>query len=136
MSISNKDIDQIVSLLSKQVANLEGVYLFGSCLTEFFTTASDIDIAVKATNRIEIQTLWELRNMLANTLKREIDLVDLSVADTVLRMQVISTGSRVFTSNFKKSEAWDSLVFSMYLQLNDDRREILKEIVSSGRVYG
>lgn len=63
-------------------------------------------------------------------------LVDIGVANTVLQMQIVATGTRIYTSDFKLSELYDSRVFWNYLTFNEDRREIMEEIAKTGTVYG
>lgn len=137
MILSSTQQNQVISLLIDKIPGLEAIYLFGSGVTQdHYTDASDVDLAFKANQPVDQLLLWELKNELANLVHREVDLVDLTAADTVLRMQVVGTGQRMYASDFAKSEAWDSLVYSMYLKLNDDRREILDEIAKSGKIYG
>ena len=136
MNISSNDIDNCVRLLSKNIEGIESVYLFGSSITEFSSDSSDIDIAIKSKGKIEEKLLWDLKNQLADLFHRDTDLIDLTAADTVLQMQVVSTGKRIFTSDQNKSESWESLIYSMYLQLNDDRKYILDDIVKCGKIYG
>jgi len=136
MILSETQLGQILSFLKSRLTNLEAVYLFGSGAGSDFTTQSDLDLAVKTNSAIDEMLIWDIKNELANIAHREVDVIDLSSADSVIRMQVVSTGVRVFSANHEKSEAWDSMVYSMYLQLNDDRKEILEEISKTGRIYG
>lgn len=136
MILSEIQQQEVNAVLLAKIEDLEGVYLFGSGATSDFTSSSDIDLAFKAKSPVDQLVLWDLKNELSNLLGREVDLIDLEPADTVMRMQVVSTGVRIYCQNHTKSEAWDSLVYSMYLKLNEDRKEVIDEIAKSGKIYG
>ena len=103
---------------------------------ETFTESSDLDLGIKASSAVEPVFLWKIKNEIAVRLRVDVDIVDMSRADTVLLMQIVSTGKRIFTMDKSRSEAFDSLVFSQYLKLNEDRAEILEAIGKSGKIYG
>jgi hypothetical protein len=68
---------------------------------------------------------WNLAQDLANLLKREVDLVDLRKASTVMRMQVISLGQYLYESNRQERDRFEDYVFSSYARLNEERKEIM-----------
>ncbi len=70
----------------------QAVYLFGSFGGPYERPASDIDLAVLMPEPLEPLRRWELQEQLASALGRDIDLVDLRDAPTVLRMQVVDGG--------------------------------------------
>ena len=126
----------IVQHLHTTLPSLRAVYLFGSVVTEHFTEDSDIDIAVLTSEPMDALLRWELIQQLAIALNRDVDLVDLSTASTVMQFQVVSTGERIFTADATAMEWWELKVYQLYLTLNDDRKPILEAIQQTGRIYG
>ena len=66
----------------------------------------------------------------------DVDLVDLRAASTVMRMQVISTGECLDSPNGPARREFEMYVYSDYARLNEERREILKRVRTSGVIYG
>lgn len=79
---------------------------------------------------------FEVQERLAARLHRDIDLVDLTTASTVLRMQVVSLGRAIRVSDSRRQGQFEDLVFSQYARLNEERREILERVEREGSVYG
>jgi uncharacterized protein len=69
-------------------------------------------------------------------LHRDVDLVDLRSASTVMRMQVISTGECLTAADEAARREFEMYTYSDYARLNEERRDILKRISASGLVYG
>ncbi|WP_421891402.1 type VII toxin-antitoxin system MntA family adenylyltransferase antitoxin [Marinoscillum sp.] len=136
MILQKEQIEEVTNLLTHQIEGVKGIYLFGSGTGPDFTDESDVDLALLPQNPISTEMLWKLKNQLSDLVHREVDLVDLSVANTVLAMQVISGGVRLYSSEPLASERYESLIFSMYLTLNDDRKGILEEIEKNKTIYG
>ena len=126
----------ITQHLQEAIPALEAIYLFGSYADGSFIPESDIDIAFLAAEPIEALFRWELLQGLARQLKKEVDLVDLQSASTVMQFQVVSTGKRIFAADEKAIEWWELKVYQLYLTLNNDRRPILEAIHQSGSIYG
>lgn len=95
---------------------------------------SDVDLAVLASNPIPNMRRFELAK-LATQLHRDVDLVDLRSASTVMRMQVISTGECLFSASNRLQGAFEDLVYSTYARLNEERREILNDVRARGPAY-
>lgn len=126
----------ITQYLQEAIPTLEAIYLFGSYADGSFTPKSDIDIAFLAAKPIETLSRWALLQELAQKLKKEVDLVDLRSASTVMQFQVVSTGNRIFAADNKAIEWWELKVYQLYLTLNNDRKSILEAIHQSGSIYG
>jgi uncharacterized protein len=73
---------------------------------------------------------------LAVQLHRDVDIVDLRSASTVMRMQVISTGECLASPDEAARREFEMYTYSDYARLNEERREILKRVSASGLVYG
>ena len=119
----------------KAVPGLIALYRFGSQAKGTARPASDIDLAILSRDPIPNLRRFELAQELAIRLHRDVDLVDLRTASTVMRMQVISTGECLFTVNDRLQGEFEDLVYSTYARLNEERREILNDIRARGSVY-
>ena len=128
--------EHIIHHLQHALPSLQAVYLFGSVVTEYFTDDSDVDIAVLTAEPLDTLLRWELVQQLAIALNRDVDLVDLSAASTVMQFQVVSTGEQVFAADPAAIVWWELKVYQLYLTLNDDRKPILEAIQQTGRIYG
>lgn len=127
---------EIVDLLRAKVEDLVLVYRFGSTANRTAHRESDVDLALLAKTRLSSSARWELQSALASALRREVDLVDLRAASTVLQMQVVSSGELLFEGNALERQRFEMLVFSSYARLNEERKAILQRIREEGRVYG
>lgn len=112
------------------------VYLFGSRAAGAVHESSDFDIAVLAGEPIPVDLRWEIQQELAVILRSDVDLVDLRLASTVMRFQVVTTGVVVFESNATQRAEFEMTTLSMYTRFNEERREILEQVQREGRVYG
>lgn len=68
-------------------------------------------------------------------LHRDVDLVGLRTASTVMQMQVISMGECLNAPNEPPQQKLEMYVFSVYVRPNKERRRILKIISASGLMY-
>lgn len=123
--------------LQKQFEDdLTAIYLFGSWGTEFETKESDIDIAILLATKVSQKEVWEFGQDLAVKMKQNVDLLELKNASTVMRMQIVSEGKRIYCGNRRASEQYEDYVFSSYVRLNEERKGIIEDIQKRGNVYG
>ena len=104
------------------------VYLFGSVATGSTRADSDVDIAVLFREPIAPIYLFELKNALAETLSRDVDLIDLARASTVLRKEVLRTGQLIFESDRLRREEFEMYTLSDYARLNEERAPVLEHL--------
>jgi hypothetical protein len=71
-------------------------------------------------------TRWEFQQALAEKLQREVDLIDLLSASTVLQKEVIANGICLFDKHQYK-DLFEMQVMSMYQHLNEERASLLAE---------
>jgi predicted nucleotidyltransferase len=112
----------------------QAVYLFGSFGGPYEHPASDIDLAVLMSEPLEPVRRWELQEQLASVLGRDVDLVDLRDASTVLRMQVVDGGRVLFDGVPSERELFEAHTLSDYADLQWRRRGILEDIAARGTV--
>lgn len=126
----------LVDRLREEFPGLISVYRFGGFGTEYEHPESDLDLAVYAGRPLPVVKLWRVAQQLAADVGRDVDIVDLASASTVMRAQVIHGGERVYCADELACETFEDYVYSSYARLNEERRGILEDILSRGSVYG
>lgn len=134
--MSGMNDNTLIEFVQQTIPDLIALYRFGSQANGNTRPESDVDLAVLARHPIPALRRFELAQELAAQLHRDVDLVDLRTASTVMRMQVISTGECLDTSDESARREFEMYAYSDYARLNEERREILKRISASGLVYG
>lgn len=123
MTLTNEKIEKIIAFLKAKMP-LRLLILFGSYASGHATTESDIDLAFIADNEIEDFVLWwDISRELSILIGHDVDLVDMKKASTVFRFEIVSNGQILFQDG--DFDAYLDLVYTLYLQLNDDRQEVL-----------
>jgi uncharacterized protein len=130
------DDHALIEFVQQAIPDLIALYRFGSQAKGTARPDSDVDLAVLSRVAPSELRRFELAQELATQLHRDVDLVDLRSASTVMRMQVISTGECLDTSNDSARREFEIYAYSDYARLNEERREILKRIRMSGLIYG
>jgi predicted nucleotidyltransferase len=129
-------LDALLKRLREEFPELISIYRFGSSGTDYERTTSDLDLAVYAGSPLPVASLWYAAQELAVDVGRDVDLVDLASASTVMRAQVIHGGERLYCSDEVACETFEDYAYSSYARLNEERREILQDILRRGSVYG
>ncbi|MFN2427110.1 MAG: nucleotidyltransferase family protein [Candidatus Binatia bacterium] len=130
------DDNAIVRVLRREFPDSAAIYRFGSTAENSAGSDSDIDLAILPDGPIDAMRRFGVQESLAAELHRNVDLIDLAAASTVLRMQVVAKGQVLATFDPAKQSVFEDYVFSSYARLNEERREILQRIKAEGRVYG
>lgn len=104
---------------------LQLVVIFGSYASGLADEQSDIDIGFLSPQKVDNLKRWEVQERLASRLLVDVDLVDMSSASEVLNFQIVSSGVVLYTKDRAYSEKYMDMVYAKYLQLNEDRKEIL-----------
>ena len=110
--------------------------VFGSTARGDATRDSDVDVAVLAGEPVAAERLRGLRGDLEIALRRDVHLIDLRGASTVLRSQVLADAEVLFASGDADSEQFLDFVLSDYARLNEERRDILRDVRERGSVLG
>ena len=131
----NLDPD-IVATLAAALPDLIAVYRFGSHGSPSERSDSDIDVAILGRQPYEDARVWHLGQELAAKLGRDVDLVDLRTASTVFRAQIITAGNRLFCADRAYCDSHEDYIFSAYARLNEERRDILSDVLRRGSVHG
>ena len=127
---------RILEIIFQAIPEIGAIYRFGSAGTPFERSDSDIDLAILSPKPITNLARWELAQDLARQLRRDVDLVDLRSASTVLRHQVFHQGQRIYCADPFLSEEFESRALSDYVRLNEARRGILEDVHNRERIHG
>lgn len=136
MTVEAPRDDALGRAVAETLPEATAVYLFGSRATAAAGPASDVDLAVLAPDPIAPERLVRAREVLAERLRRDVDLVDLRCASTVMRAQVVSTARLLRDADPPFRERFETTVYSAYARLNEERRDILRRIRDEGRIHG
>jgi predicted nucleotidyltransferase len=126
----------IVEFLTRVVAGVVAVYRFGSTAQGTATPSSDTDVAVLSHTRLTPEQRFDAQEALAAKLGHDVDLVELSVASTVMAMQVVAGGRLLYEAAGDARGRFEDYTFSAYARLNEERRGILERVAAEGSVYG
>jgi predicted nucleotidyltransferase len=125
-------VDAIVAALPDVVA----VYLFGSEASGETLPDSDLDIAVLTRAPVGPVQRWDLQERLASLVHRDVDLLVLGSASTVMRMQVVQNGRLLFDADPTARGEFEAMVFSDYARLQSERRAIIEDATGRGQIHG
>lgn len=128
--------DTAIDIIMQTLPDCRAIYRFGSWGSGTERHDSDLDLAILPAQPLQPLKRWELAQTLASHIRRDVDLVDLLSASTVLRMQVIAHGERLYHSDIREVERFEDMVFSVYARLNEERHEIVADVLQRGSVYG
>lgn len=126
----------ITEFLNRHIPHIIAIYQFGSQARGTARPASDLDLAVLAREPFSNEQQFSLAQELAVRLHRDVDLVDLRSAPTVMRMQVLTKGHCLETRDERAKAEFEMYAYSDYARLNEERKELVKNITERGFVYG
>lgn len=129
-------LDALLPELARRLPGLELVYLFGSHAGGQVHAGSDVDLAVLALTPITPLARYDLAQDLAHALGRDVDLVDLASASTVMKKEVVANGRLLFSRAPSSRAAFEGRVLSEYARLNEERRPVLERIAREHRIHG
>jgi predicted nucleotidyltransferase len=135
---SSLPFEEIRKTIRVFYSEVQAIYLFGSFARDDARKDSDVDLALllpheraKAAGSIAFS---ECANALSEYLNRTVDLINLREVNTVFQHEIVQTGQRLFVEDEKETAIFEMLVLSFYQKLNEERREILNEIIKFGKV--
>ena len=127
---------EAVRIIRDAIPDVVAVYRFGSTVEGGTHAASDVDLAFLAPRPLDPVRRFELQERLAVALRRDIDLIDLRAASTVMRMQVVSRGVVLAVLDPPEKERFETYTYASYARLNEERKSILEQVTREGTVYG
>lgn len=128
-------LDGAVEALKRAVSGLLAVWVFGTWGTEHERPDSDLDLAVLAERPLSADEVWAALRALHEVTDRDVDLVDLTRNDAIIRAQVVARGERLYCADAARCTAFEDFVYSDYARLNEERAGILQDIAVRGRIH-
>ncbi len=133
------DIQSIITTVLAHYPATQAIYLFGSWGTTDEWPESDADIAVLLppieAKRAGFMSMGDARPALEQLLSRDVDLINLREALTVLKKEIVMADRRVFSSDDIAADEFELRVLADYQKLNEERADVLAEGLVSGRFY-
>ena len=127
---------EIVRVLRVAVPGLQLVLLFGSHARGDATAASDVDVALLASEVPVPSLLRAVRQDLELATGSDVHLVDLRAASTVFRHVIVHGGEALYSVGGAEVEGFLDFALRDYVRLNEERAGILQDIRERGRVHG
>lgn len=126
----------VVRVLRSAVPGLQLVVLYGSHARGDATAASDVDVAFLCAAPLAPAHVTEAREALERALRRDVHLIDLWTASTVLRHEITQNGEVLLSDRSVRVEQFLDFTLRDYVRLNEERAGILHDIRERGRVHG
>jgi len=123
--LSDESLRIIVEALRQELAP-EFIILFGSFSDGTARQDSDIDLAYLSSIKKSSYDVFMIAQRLAAQLDKDIDLIDLSTASTVLRLEVAHKGCLIYSENDRKHVEFRMQAYKEYARLNEERADILR----------
>jgi len=120
--------EKLVSVVKDFFKGAEGIWLFGSYADGTYNENSDIDIAVLFKNKVSPIDLFNMKENLELLLKKDIDLIDLAEVNDVFAYEIVTKGKNI--KKTKLADDYEYRIWLRYLDLQDDRKEIIKEFLN------
>ncbi len=134
--ILNQNDRQVIQGFLMNKLNAVTIFLFGSMIRGNTHSESDVDIAFICKQQHHGFQLFLVAQELATLLHREVDLIDLQRASTVMQIQVIENGEILYDAYPKDTAMLKVKWMKEYARLNEERQCILDQIKESGTIYG
>nr|WP_167317580.1 nucleotidyltransferase domain-containing protein [Caldicellulosiruptor hydrothermalis] len=115
----------VVEILKKEISPWL-IIIFGSLAKGNFRQDSDIDIAFFSDREVSNIERFRISQELADKLNRDVDLVDLKSASTVLKAQIVGTGEVIYCEDEKRKNLFFMRTLKEYALLNEERDIVLK----------
>ncbi len=114
----------------------EAILLFGSYARGTQNAESDIDIAIKPNRKISKKEIFEIRLELEETIKRDVDLINLDYINDDFRYEILMNGKILYCKEQLKFELYKLDMCQQYFDLNESRKTIIERIKNGGKIYG
>lgn len=132
------EINEIIQCVLRFYPDTQALYLFGSYGTEDERPESDVDLALllpretaKAAKGLVLGDCWRA---LIRDMERSLDLINLRRVDTVFQHEIVQTGRVLYCASEYEKDVFEMEVMGRYQKLNEERTEIVADILRTGRV--
>ncbi|MCL6626658.1 type VII toxin-antitoxin system MntA family adenylyltransferase antitoxin [Alicyclobacillus shizuokensis] len=111
------------------------IYLFGSAAKERLRPDSDVDLAFLPDQPLDPYDTFLHAQELADLLKREVDLVDLSHASTVMQAEIVAYGRLLYERDRDQRCVYVIRAMKAYAMLNEERQCVLDRLKERGTAF-
>ena len=99
---------------------------------------SDADIAFllppQQAKTTDMMAVSDLRFALERLLKRDVDLINLRQVPTVLQREVLLADRRIYCADQYAADEFEMLTISYYQKLTEERADIIRDVLETGRI--
>lgn len=127
--------EKLVKLLLENL-NCYAIILFGSYARGTQNDESDIDVAIKTSQKLDKKELFRISNLLSDELKKEIDLINLDEIGDTFRYEILINGKTLYCKDEFKFELYKLDMYREFLDLNESKQDIINNIKKGGDIYG
>lgn len=114
--------------------DIDALYLFGSHAQGRERRDSDIDLAIMTSAPMPTLARVQTQMTLGADLGKDVDLVDLREANTVLRLEVIQHGQLLYRRDADQVLAFEARVLGEYAEWMDATRPLRETIYARGSI--
>jgi uncharacterized protein len=135
--MQKSETDKITQIVIEHIPSVLAVYLFGSHAVGLGTENSDVDIAFLTPFEYKSNPIlnYRAKQKLEVALGRDVDFIHLNQASTVFQFEITTTAMHLYVKDASMVLQYEALVLSMYQRLQEERKDILDQIILSGKVY-
>jgi predicted nucleotidyltransferase len=131
-------VGEIVDLLARHLAGgdasrIAALYQFGSTVAGRARPDSDVDLAFLGPPGLDPVQVFAASGAIATLLDRDVDLVDLEQATTVMRVQVVGPGQRLHTGDPVRVAEFEMYALSDFARLEEERRPVIEAFLARYR---
>ena len=124
------DVEAIKKILVEKLHRVPSIcaaFIHGSVVTGGFRSDSDLDIAIlpEQGEKITVTEKMAIGGELESLIGRPVDIGIMSTNNLIYVKEVVEHGELLFTRNSFFSECFLSTCLSMYIDLQQERREVL-----------
>lgn len=124
-----------IPILKQYVPEIAGAWLFGSAASGGDTEQSDIDLAILLSAKTDKVKIWQCAEAVASEIGRDVDIIDMNEASTIMRAQILNNGKRIYCADKYRCDLFETEALTDYVRFNEERKEILEDIKTRGKVY-
>ena len=129
--LNDTDKQVIVEMVLPQVKPWL-VVLFGSQAKGTAFSGSDVDIAYCSDGGLGGYERFCLAQQLAEKLKKDVDLLDLAEASTVMQAQIVTSGEVLYCADESRRQAYYIRTLKEYALLNEEREGVFAQLKRQG----
>jgi len=123
------DIPAIKKTLAEYLhPHADFAFVFGSIVSGHFCSESDVDCAAFFRSAPDWRALIGMQAALAEMLGRDVDVISLNTADSIITMQVLANGELLFCSDRDAVNCFRAQKISEYLDFKQSRACIEKRM--------